>query len=282
MLTWLRSYLDLSPDRAIWTYVADALMAHHVPKSYKVIDKHSRINIFLQSWNTEKKSLPKDLQDMINVATRYGLRLEVMAPSREIIRQMPIWLHSKANGIQCLQHKPEAKCLRQNHKIRTVGDTEELTKHLRNTHHHARRNCACPKCRQMREDNCRNPHKCYEYAKKLIETLPPKWNPLSRLPEDHEPQTQPLPLTSSMEAFDYRVTTTGTLADVFRIFTEGECNEEIPMTEWDHGKENECIEIYTDGSCTGNGTDEAIAGAGIYVPNNNALCQAIRLPIEIK
>ncbi|KAJ4463450.1 hypothetical protein C8R41DRAFT_898810 [Lentinula lateritia] len=43
------------------------------------------------------------------------------------------------------------------------------------------------------------------------------------------------------------------------------------MTEWDHGKENKRIEIYTDGSCTGNGTDEAIAGAGIYVPNNNAL-----------
>ncbi|KAJ3911874.1 hypothetical protein F5877DRAFT_29279, partial [Lentinula edodes] len=50
MVTWLRTYLDMSPDRATWAYVADALIAHHTPKTYENIDDFSKINIFLQSW----------------------------------------------------------------------------------------------------------------------------------------------------------------------------------------------------------------------------------------
>ncbi|KAJ3838213.1 hypothetical protein F5878DRAFT_537942 [Lentinula raphanica] len=30
LVTWLQDYLDFSKDRATWTYVADALIAHHI------------------------------------------------------------------------------------------------------------------------------------------------------------------------------------------------------------------------------------------------------------
>ncbi|KAE9398230.1 hypothetical protein BT96DRAFT_940358 [Gymnopus androsaceus JB14] len=49
MVTWLQSYLDFSPERATWAYVADALIAHHVPASEANIKDHRKINIFLQS-----------------------------------------------------------------------------------------------------------------------------------------------------------------------------------------------------------------------------------------
>ncbi|KAJ3964898.1 hypothetical protein EV361DRAFT_772279, partial [Lentinula raphanica] len=122
MLTWLQSYLDLSNDRATWTYIADALIAKHVPRAYENIDEMSKINIFLQSWKTNKKDLPKDLREMITTAKKHGLRLEGLAFSREIQRQMPIWFHSKATGMSGKHNHKLAKCLRQNHNVRTVRD----------------------------------------------------------------------------------------------------------------------------------------------------------------
>lgn len=93
MVTWLQSYLNFTDKRATWAYVADAIIANHVPKINETLDNWSKINLFLQSWNTDKKQLPKDLHDMIKVGEKYGLRMEGLAFSREILRQMPIWLH---------------------------------------------------------------------------------------------------------------------------------------------------------------------------------------------
>ncbi|KAJ3847836.1 hypothetical protein EV368DRAFT_76512 [Lentinula lateritia] len=100
MVRWLHTYLDMSPERATWTYVADALIAHHTPKTYENIDDFSKINIFLQSWNTDSRKLPKDLQDMITVAKRHGLHLDGLAFSRNISREMPVWLHSESKEMK--------------------------------------------------------------------------------------------------------------------------------------------------------------------------------------
>ncbi|KAE9383062.1 hypothetical protein BT96DRAFT_784842, partial [Gymnopus androsaceus JB14] len=50
MVTWLQSYLDFSAERATWAYVADALIAHHVPTSEANIEDCHKIDIFPQSW----------------------------------------------------------------------------------------------------------------------------------------------------------------------------------------------------------------------------------------
>ena len=84
----VQTYLDFSPDRATWAYVADALIAHHTPASDINIEEHNKINIFLQSWKTKKSDLPDDLKEVLHVADRYGVRLEGVAFSRDIIRQM--------------------------------------------------------------------------------------------------------------------------------------------------------------------------------------------------
>ncbi|KAJ3931030.1 MAG: hypothetical protein NXY57DRAFT_896901, partial [Lentinula lateritia] len=119
-VTWLQSYLDMSPDRATWAYVADALIAHHTPKTYDNIDDVSKINIFLQSWNTDTRKLPEDLKEMIKVAKNHNLRPEGLAFSRETIRQMPLWMHRESTKIKSQQNHPLSKCLRINHCIQTV------------------------------------------------------------------------------------------------------------------------------------------------------------------
>ncbi|KAJ3873072.1 hypothetical protein F5051DRAFT_338259, partial [Lentinula edodes] len=92
VVTWLQSYLDFSENRATWAYVADALIAHHIPKSEMNIENRDKINIFLQSWRTDKSKLPTDLQNLLTIAEKYGVRMEGLAFSQDIIRQMPIWL----------------------------------------------------------------------------------------------------------------------------------------------------------------------------------------------
>ncbi|KAJ3744964.1 hypothetical protein DFH05DRAFT_1372916, partial [Lentinula detonsa] len=65
--------------------------------------------------------------------------------------------------------------------------------------------------------------------KELLQTLPEKWNPLSVLPKDHEPDELHPPDINEGITFDHRITTRGSLADAFRIFTQGETSNAIPQ-----------------------------------------------------
>ncbi|KAH7879295.1 uncharacterized protein C8R40DRAFT_1036448, partial [Lentinula edodes] len=283
MVTWLRTYLDMSPERATWTYVADALIAHHTPKTYENIDDFSKINIFLQSWNTDSRKLPKDLQDMITVAKRHGLRLDGLAFSRNIIRQMPIWLHSESKEIKRQHNNNVCKCLRKNHDVKTVGDAEKIAKLTHTTRHTNRRNCACTSCRNIRQNTgCTHPNRCYDKAQELLNLLPAKWNPNSRLPEDYEPEELDPAGYRDGKTFDWRITTKGNLANAFRIFTNREKNTSLPDTERTQINIGPTIEAYTDGSCIHNGTNDAIAGAGVYFPNEEYSHRAIKLPEYVK
>ncbi|KAJ3725102.1 hypothetical protein C8R42DRAFT_540193, partial [Lentinula raphanica] len=280
---WLQSYLDLSNDRATWAYIADALIAKHVPRAYENIDEMSKINIFLQSWKTNKKDLPKDLREMITTAKKHGLRLEGLAFSREIQRQMPIWFHSKATGMSRKHNQKLAKCLQQNHNVRTVGDAETLSKMNRTNRHTNRRNCRCTACTYIREQtNCDCPYKCYGKARELLDTLPHKWNPLKKQPEDYENEERDNEVDENSHKFDHKLTTNGSLSNAFRIFIEGEECNEILLQEWSNIDERGPVVVYTDGSCMNNESDEASAGSGVHFPNGDYEDRAIRLPSEMR
>ncbi|KAJ7145421.1 hypothetical protein C8R43DRAFT_837007, partial [Mycena crocata] len=47
---WLKKYLNIGPDCAIWGYVVDAIFAVRTPDNQKGVDKTVRVNPFLQSW----------------------------------------------------------------------------------------------------------------------------------------------------------------------------------------------------------------------------------------
>ncbi|KAJ3845828.1 hypothetical protein EV368DRAFT_20285, partial [Lentinula lateritia] len=159
---WLQSYLDFSENRATWAYVADALIAHHIPKSEMNIENRDKINIFLQSWRTDKSKLPTDLQNLLTVAEKYGVRMEGLAFSRDIIRQMPIWLHIEAVKLRRLNRSREVECLKSNHNVQTVGDAETIARKLRTTRHTNRSDCKCTACTEIRRTSiCKNPGRCF-------------------------------------------------------------------------------------------------------------------------
>ncbi|KAJ3804368.1 hypothetical protein F5876DRAFT_53492, partial [Lentinula aff. lateritia] len=241
-----------------------------------------KINIFLQSWNTVKTKLPKDLQDMIQIANKYRLRLDGLAFSRNIIREIPIWLHKEATGIRKVHNSKESRCLRQNHCVFTVGEVQKLALVTQHHNHRRRTKCLCAQCKKVRtEDGCQNPYKCFAKAMELMHILPPKWNPLKELPEDYEPEVIPETGTAHSTYFDWRITTKGTLADAFRIFTEGEPTRSIPKNKRNTGALEE-INIYTDGSCAKDSKEGPTAGAGIFSPDDETMTRAIKIPPTLK
>ncbi|RPD58237.1 hypothetical protein L226DRAFT_427297, partial [Lentinus tigrinus ALCF2SS1-7] len=285
---WLKSYLDFSADRPMWAYLADDLIASHVPKACRPSQPELRLNTFLQNWNPKVRNLPNELKGMVNVAKKYGLRLEGLAFSRNIMRSVPMWDHPHARRKElsrlCYQSKVTT-CLRSNHRARTVGDFERLASTLDEPGHRPSAECECAGCMSLENnDVCEHPHECCTRARQMIATLPGKWNPTVRQPEDYEEATmgeiQAQLAESSFAPFDRRVTTYGDLGQAFRIFTGADpvSNTGISMEIDEDGSR---LEVATDGSCTHNGEANARAGAGVFISDDNILNCSVRVPAYI-
>ncbi|KAJ7429204.1 hypothetical protein B0H11DRAFT_1641344, partial [Mycena galericulata] len=279
---WLKAYLDLSPDRAMWGNVADAIFATRVPNSEKNVDKKVRQNPFLQSWKTScgaKTKIKPELKSLLDTAKTFQVRPEGLAFSRAILRDMPIWYHREAeSGIRRMNHSDASECLRDKHGVRSVGDAEKFARCRTARGHQPRSNCACAKCEQARTDSgCEDPHSCYQKAHELLNKLPYKWDPRREQPEDYESQESGNPDDEGWIVFDKSITTNGPLANIFRIFTEGVVTNEVPDLRPDDSYATEET-VATDGSCLNNGQDDASAGAGIYFEADDPRNKAIKLP----
>jgi ribonuclease HI len=85
-------------------------------------------------------------------------------------------------------------------------------------------------------------------------------------PEDYEEYQTPVEKEDKNAVeFDSRITTDGTLADAFRIFTQGYENsaDTSPDTRFARNQGPEVV-VYTDGSALDNNTDSVKAGAGVF------------------
>ncbi|KAK0459915.1 ribonuclease H-like protein [Armillaria novae-zelandiae] len=88
---------------------------------------------------------------------------------------------------------------------------------------------------------------------------------------------------SQEHIFNKNLTDQGNLVDAFQIFTEGNvCNELPPVAiEWEVSENgdahNTIQEVYTDGGCTNNGKENAIASAGVWFGENDPRNSATRL-----
>ncbi|KAJ6544197.1 hypothetical protein B0H19DRAFT_853797, partial [Mycena capillaripes] len=88
--------------------------------------------------------------------------------------------------------------------------------------HKFRVDCKCSACRVTKAiTGWRHPHLCFQKSRELLDSLEEKWDPRYMQPKDFEEyQTPTAEADSETAEFDSRVTTDGTLADIFRIFTE--------------------------------------------------------------
>ncbi|KAF8912564.1 hypothetical protein CPB85DRAFT_1192624, partial [Mucidula mucida] len=276
---WLKSYLDFGPDRPTWAYAVDAIIAHHTPASEENVNLAQRMNVFLQSWKTSTTKLPEDVKRMFQVAKKYNVTLDGLALSRDILPEMPIWYHIKSEGTRGLFNRgAQIKCLKLKHKVRTVGDAEQLALQTGGNRHTHRRKCACAACKEARDLGCEHPHKCFDKAKGLLKSLPEKWNPLLNKPED-EPERL-YEEDEERTLFKSCLTTTGSLGDAFRIFADG---DECPRTfapDTTYPEEEEII-AYTDGLAINCGTKEAAAGAGVYFEEGDERNVSLRIPNEV-
>ncbi len=282
---WLRSYLDLSEARPIWAYVADDILAKHVPKDVRLREADLRVNPFLQNWKPKTRGLPPELEGIMTVAKKYGLRLEGLAFSRDILNSMPMWGHAQADRKQLSRLTFPSKlltCLQSRHRVRSVGDFVELATILDDPAHQPRRTCGCRGCTRVRSHlRCENTHACAERARAIIGTLPDKWNPTKRQPEDYErrdmEELTKENLSKDCVPFNRCVTTFGSTDQTFRIFTgpHPTFNESVPMDLSENGAS---IILATDGSCIRNGELNAQAGAGVFAETDQELNICLRLP----
>ncbi|KAJ6571551.1 hypothetical protein B0H19DRAFT_860252, partial [Mycena capillaripes] len=284
---WLKSYLRFGPDRPLWAFAADELQALNISAKYNdKVDKQLRLNAFLQSWSSKRAALLQDLNNMMKVALKRDVQMEGLAFTRETIRGLTIWYHFKSHATKRLFNR--TLCLKSKHKVKTVGETEELARRLQTPGHRNRRNCACPGCIKTRTEcnnSCESPHLCYIKARSLLASLPDKWNPLTPQPEDYEVDDSNNwnePLNEREVKFNPVVTTEGGLTGSFRIFCDGQrSSNTAPNTRFEPEPDEEKIIAYTDGSAINNGKEDAQAGAGIYYGPGDGQNKMIRVPTEL-
>ncbi|TFK88718.1 hypothetical protein K466DRAFT_612850, partial [Polyporus arcularius HHB13444] len=282
---WLKAYMNWSEDRPTWAFLADDLLATYVTKDCRPRKAELRINPFLQHWKPKVRGLPKELSGMMKVAKKYGLRLEGLAFSREILGSMPMWDHiyaDRAKMGRLIRPSKILTCLQATHEAKTVNDFVNMAEILGRPEHRPKARCPCTGCVRLRDTlGCANPHLCCWRAKEMVSTLPGKWNPRLRQPIDYEEKmTENLcqeNLGADLVPFDRRITTRGDLGQAFRIFTEGEgvSNDSVEMALDEDGQNRI---LATDGSCIHNGERRAQAGAGVYVEDEPSRNVCFRLP----
>ncbi len=287
-IMWLKAYMDCSENRPTWAYFADDILATHVPKHCRPKSASLRINPFMQKWKPRARGLPPELKAIMSVAKRYGLRLEVLAPSKHIRESMPMWDHLYADRKRLGRLTVPSKlltCLQTKHLAKTVGDISRLAEVLACAAHGPRKACKCAGCAYLRTSvGCDNPHLCGSRARDLLATLPSRWDPRERAPEAYEQSVmdglQQEGNEPSIIPFDRRVTTEGDIGQAFRVFTDpGPVSGDVIQMEL--LEDGSRVTVATDGSCLRNGEQDAQAGAGVFFGSGNRLNACLRLPKDM-
>ncbi|KAH9851468.1 hypothetical protein C2E23DRAFT_706454, partial [Lenzites betulinus] len=293
---WLKAYLDISPARPRWAFIADALIARAILASERRVEPVARINTFLQTWEantTSPSGLPKDLSRMIRVAKRSGTRIDSQSPSGKLAAALPVWYHFALTHTRGAANSKSAKCLRHNHEVITVADCLAVERKPTGTDVHLER--ACCKCMQCEHDRtnlgCDNPARCARAAAQMLARLQEKWRPTIETRNDglslnrtqkHENQVNAEDRNTL--TFDPSVTQDVPVGEAFRVFAGNEngAKQRARRPARQFQLEHEAVEVYTDGSCNGNGTAAAVAGAGVWFGPDDARNISERVPGECR
>ncbi len=297
-LIWLREYLNLTPIRPLWAFVADVLIARAAQGASRVVEANAKENVFLQSWRASTRQgshLPEDLKRMLNKACKYGVTVDSPNPSWKIKQAMPVWYHIGKADMRVMANSKSGKCLREIHNVRTVLDCTRVASRLpiggggRGTAHRPSPACRCPQCSDDRTiRGCDNPHRCAEAAKRVLDNLVPLWQGVQEIANDGLTLTkrrlernETARLDGGRILFNPSITDNNFLADIFRVFTHTQGTgrtQPVQRQRRAFQVQNEEVEVYTDGSCDANGTRLARAGSGVWFGPNDERNRAARVP----
>ena len=284
-LMWVKQYLNMGPNRPKWAFMADEIFRSARPKNAtEMPGTIEKWNPLIQNWKPKARSehIPRRIQNAMKAAKKHGVELEALEPNEETKRGMPVWLHRKANGEAAKIYKTNgAKCLKMKHRTHYMGQLANLIENIPDDHRETNF-CTCRTCDGASKLGCNHPQRCIEAAKRLINSLAPKWRPDGGQSIAPDPPRLGAPhandLKDGVEVDTLRDATD--LKDSIRIFTERESllsATALPTTE-DEMQINTEATVYTDGSCANNGTDDARAGSGVWFGPQDPRNTAIRVP----
>ncbi len=285
-IMWMKEYLNLSGARPRWAAVADVIFAHAVTADSRSLDRDVRVNMFLQSWRVSLASsstIPSYLLSMMKTACKYNARFDAIDPSNELKDALPFWRHFGLSDESRTIVSKSVRCLLVAHGVRNVGEASKAAARLHGIGevrgHRPVISCECRDCVKDRNDGCDNPHRCAVASRRMLERLCPRWTSERRAPADGLSLTvRRKCLNREREARDERVVFDPTiqarlpLANHFRVFSGMNGRDSTVVRRPPRGisVQEEAVEVYTDGSCNGNGTATAVAAAGVWFGPGNA------------
>ncbi|KAG6914510.1 hypothetical protein DXG01_009287 [Tephrocybe rancida] len=192
---------------------------------------------------------------------------------------MPIWYHFAASPrLRRLNGSAPAKCLTERHNLRLVGEAVDLAISITDPSHVDSSQCECYSCMEIeRGTDCPHPNRCVKKAQELLDTLPTKWDPrsppfdsLARVPNgDDENQ-------GTDRYFNRQAIVKGNIAEIFRIFTEGDPLEgRASLTHFPVRRDEQRIFFGKAKKLPAIG-DGTIFGAGVFFKNDEARNLKIR------
>ncbi|KAI0664064.1 hypothetical protein C8Q70DRAFT_898377, partial [Cubamyces menziesii] len=229
---------------------------------------------------------------MVKVAKKYRAGPDAPNPSEAARMLMPIWYHCGAEDRPYGPNSKSGKCLRDKHGVRTVADCMRVAVRAAELdgRHRKSAECKCVPCTEDRIDRgCDNPARCATAAAKMLESIRPKWNPARKAVGDNLSVTRSgrernrvALVDNERVVFNPSVSQDAPLAMVFRVFRRntGQAKAAVrpPKPYQVEEEEIEVYNLYTDGSCTRNGKEDARAGSGMWIGANDPRNRAARVP----
>ncbi|KAF8884864.1 hypothetical protein CPB85DRAFT_1232878 [Mucidula mucida] len=159
----LATFLGMNGATPRWALVMQDTMRNKVLSTYKALNPGILVNMFLQTWDTNKIDLPPDMKRILKVAKNNKLLMDAIMIPQEVKGEMPIWLHQgwSADRIRRTNDK-SARCLQSNHNVRTAEDARRVAE---------------GESKEPKE--CDSQIQCRRRANQLLDVLDPKWDPQS-------------------------------------------------------------------------------------------------------
>jgi ribonuclease HI len=176
---------------------------------------------------------------------------------------------------------------RTKHKIITVGDLTNLIQSMPRHHCNDKITCSCGWCRTTKQDTgCKQPFRCCRRAISALQNIRGNWDPTT--PDDETYLSNPSPEevrnhNANREELDEWLfdpfTKTESITHGFRAFTIADEIDNSPPARA-YRQDTLAVEttVYTDGSCSGQGSTEARAGSGIWFGEDDISNISTRVP----
>ncbi|TEB21313.1 hypothetical protein FA13DRAFT_1571736, partial [Coprinellus micaceus] len=229
---------------------------------------------------------------MLKTARKYGVRVDPHEPTENLKAEMPLWHHVGWNkNRRRRDNGTRAKCLRSIHEIYTVADAMEFSQREHKKDRRAQTNTPNPEEPSTDEDSgdetccemchieamkgCKDMRKCQAECTKILGGLRPLWRPsLQNHPDSEDPEIDNLGRQNT-----YDRARTESMTQMFRVFTTGTPEPTYAGAKRrGHPQRARKTVVYTDGSCTNPGYEEAKAGAGVWYGQNDSRNVAMQMP----